>query len=254
MESLFFQGAFVTQRLPTGAPTVGIGSKTGRTMELVSMKRTSEFIAYRFMNGEPVLFLQKRTKDAPVAPGVFGIFGGQIEEGEDPETALLREVREELDYLPRNVKFFRRYEHSYVEQYVFTCKVDDNFEKEITVREGEYGRFLTQSELMAEKVIEVDRIVFDDVFRWLETHSCAEDWLLNHRRAVPAHHNQHVSNAHPAISGWSIRHIGGRNRQHQFGLICADGNRGFGRYSTPNSGWNPSWNQVLRSSDRCVIS
>jgi mutator protein MutT len=131
------------------------------------MRRTSEFIAYRFMNGEPVLFVQKRTKDAPVAPDMFGIFGGQIEEGEDPETALFREVREELDYRPRDVKFFRRYQHPYVEQYVFTCEVDDNFENEITVLEGEYGRFLSQSELKAERAIEFDRTVFDEVFRWL---------------------------------------------------------------------------------------
>ena len=131
------------------------------------VKRSSGFIAYRFVNGEPFLFVQKRTIDAPVAPDMFGIFGGQIEDGESPETALVREVYEELVYRPRDVRFFRRYEHRNVEQYVFICEVDENFETEITVLEVEYGKFLNESELKAEKVIDVDRIVFADVFRWL---------------------------------------------------------------------------------------
>ena len=65
------------------------------------------------------------------------------------------------------MRFFRKYEHQNVEQYVFICEVDENFETEITVLEGEYGKFLNESELKAEKVIDVDRIVFADVFRWL---------------------------------------------------------------------------------------
>src|SRR5215475_865620 len=131
------------------------------------MKRSSEFIPYRLLNGGPVLFVQKRTKDAPFAPDMFGIFGGQIEDGESAEGALFREVREELDYEPCNVKFFRKYEHGDCEQYVFLHEVDETFETEITVLEGEYGRFLNESELKAEKVIDIDRIVFNDVFRWL---------------------------------------------------------------------------------------
>ena len=98
---------------------------------------------------------------------MFGIFGGQIEENESPEAALIREVYEELVYKPRDVRFFRRYEHRNVEQYVFICEVDENFESEISVLEGQYGKFLNESELKAEKLIDVDRIVFDDVFRWL---------------------------------------------------------------------------------------
>ena len=92
---------------------------------------------------------------------------GRSRKGESPEAALIREVYEELVYKPRDVRFFRRYEHRNVEQYVFICEVDENFESEITVLEGEYGKFLNESELKAEKLIDVDRIVFDDVFRWL---------------------------------------------------------------------------------------
>jgi mutator protein MutT len=132
------------------------------------VKRTAEFVPYRFINGQWYLFVQKRTQDAPLAPGIFGIFGGSIEDGETPEPALFREVREELDYQPRNLRFLRKYEHLGCEQHVFVTEADEDFEGEITVLEGEYGRFLNEAELNAETLIEVDRIVLNDVFRWLK--------------------------------------------------------------------------------------
>lgn len=139
------------------------------------MKQVSEFIPYRFINGKPYLFVQKRTKDAPFAPDMFGIFGGQIEEGESPEVGLMREVAEELAYRPVDVKFFRSYELAgNFQQYVFLCEVDDRFEAEITVLEGEYGKFFDEPGLEAEKVIDVDRIIFNDVFRWLSQNKKAE--------------------------------------------------------------------------------
>jgi 8-oxo-dGTP pyrophosphatase MutT (NUDIX family) len=97
------------------------------------------------------------------------MFGGGIEEGESPETALFREIREELDYQPVDVIFFRTYEYSDYELNIFLSEVDERFESEITVLEGEYGRFLNEAELKAVNVSEMDRVVFNDVFRWLES-------------------------------------------------------------------------------------
>ena len=87
------------------------------------MIRSSEFIAYRFDKGQWLLFVQKRSTDAAFAPDRFGIFGGHIEDGESPETALFREIKEELNYRPRNVRFFRKYEHFDCEQYVYVSEV-----------------------------------------------------------------------------------------------------------------------------------
>ena len=39
--------------------------------------------------------LQRRTEDAPRAPGLLGLFGGQMEEGETPESVVRRELGEE---------------------------------------------------------------------------------------------------------------------------------------------------------------
>ena len=132
------------------------------------MRRTSELIPYRFINGQYYLFVQKRSKDPPPSPHMYGMFGGGIEEGETPEAALFREVREELDYHPRDVIFFRRYEYSDYELNVFLSKVDECFESEITVLEGEYGTFLNEAELRVVNVSEMDRTVFNDVLRWLK--------------------------------------------------------------------------------------
>jgi 8-oxo-dGTP diphosphatase len=41
--------------------------------------------------------LQQKTYDAPNYPGVWSLFGGSIEEGEDPVYAARRELKEELD-------------------------------------------------------------------------------------------------------------------------------------------------------------
>jgi mutator protein MutT len=131
------------------------------------MRRSSQFIPYRFINGQLFLFVQKRTKDAPFAPDLFGIFGGQFEGEETPEMALFREIREELDYQPRNVTFFRKYEYIDWEEHVFVTEVGENFENEIRVLEGQYGRFLREAELGAETLMDVDRVVFNDVFGWL---------------------------------------------------------------------------------------
>jgi 8-oxo-dGTP diphosphatase len=132
------------------------------------MRRTSELIPYRLINGQYYLFVQKRSADAALAPNMFGMFGGGIEAGETPEAALFREIREELDYEPRNVRVFRTYEFDDYELNIFLSNVDEHFESQIHVLEGEYGRFLNEPELMAANVSDMDRTVFNDVFRWLK--------------------------------------------------------------------------------------
>jgi len=43
-------------------------------------------------------------------PGFWGLFGGAIEPGEDPESALRRELVEELALEPRALRYFTRFD------------------------------------------------------------------------------------------------------------------------------------------------
>lgn len=46
-------------------------------------------------------------------PGHWGLFGGEIEPGEDPETALRRELTEELSYRFGELRYFTRLEFDF---------------------------------------------------------------------------------------------------------------------------------------------
>jgi 8-oxo-dGTP pyrophosphatase MutT (NUDIX family) len=56
-----------------------------------------EFTIILFVLPDGRLVLQRRTKDAPYAPGLLGIFGGGVEKGETPDECLIRELKEEVD-------------------------------------------------------------------------------------------------------------------------------------------------------------
>lgn len=45
------------------------------------------------------VLLCKRTQDAPIHPGYWGLVGGKIKDGEPPEEAAVREVGEELEVM-----------------------------------------------------------------------------------------------------------------------------------------------------------
>ncbi len=51
------------------------------------------------------VLLGKRTLDAPMHPGYWGLFGGTVNRGEAPRDAALREAREELGVKPSAMKF-----------------------------------------------------------------------------------------------------------------------------------------------------
>jgi 8-oxo-dGTP pyrophosphatase MutT (NUDIX family) len=100
-------------------------------------------IPYRKHDGILHYFLQKRDAGAPLYPNQFGFFGGHVEPGEEREHAVVREVEEELMYVPPGIQFYRRIEHNNVIRDVFVVEVEADFEERVTVCEGEYGAFRT---------------------------------------------------------------------------------------------------------------
>ena len=105
------------------------------------------FIPYRKTQIGYEFYLQKRDVTAKLNPGLFGTFGGHMEEGESPTETLRREIMEELRYQPKKEIYFSKYEtaigiiHFYIEE------VGADFESQVEVHEGEYGTFLTSTEI-----------------------------------------------------------------------------------------------------------
>jgi ADP-ribose pyrophosphatase YjhB (NUDIX family) len=97
------------------------------------------------------IILQRRTLDAPKNPGLLGMYGGHIEEGESAESAVRRELEEETSLKATNLHFEQVLVHD-IEQdketrryIVFRVEVmDDNFE----TYEGEHKEVFSKDQIM----------------------------------------------------------------------------------------------------------
>ena len=130
-------------------------------------REVSALIPYKIEEGQVWVFLQKREEDTRILPGHFSFFGGKLEEGETPEKALEREIAEELCITVKDHEFLGKYNFTewHGLAYVYFMKVEDNFENEITVTEGEYGKFLSEDEVFHEPmIIESDKNIFRDLY------------------------------------------------------------------------------------------
>jgi 8-oxo-dGTP pyrophosphatase MutT (NUDIX family) len=120
----------------------------------------SALVPFKWVNGYLVFYLQKRDENAERSPGLFGFFGGGIEEGESVDEAMMREIKEELNYAPAKACYFSRYEAAHIVNNIFIEEVQDDFEKRVQVREGEYGRFFTLEDALVEpKVSQLTKLV-----------------------------------------------------------------------------------------------
>lgn len=101
-------------------------------------------------NKEILLYLRDNKPGIPF-PDHWDLIGGHIEEGETPEQALVREVKEELDIDLKEYTFYKRYEcltgDAYENiKYIYSGKIDQTIE-EITLLEGVLPRFFTREEI-----------------------------------------------------------------------------------------------------------
>ncbi len=135
-------------------------------------RRCALFIPYRKQGNNITVYLQKRVKNIKRLPDYFGFWGGGIQKNETPERGLLREVMEEMNYIPFGYHFFGKYifprieKSGYSEKFAFIFEAGDNFENEIQVLEGEYGKYFTEKEIEEEsKLIEDDKVILRDIFK-----------------------------------------------------------------------------------------
>ncbi|MBI5050399.1 MAG: NUDIX domain-containing protein [Nitrospirae bacterium] len=86
-------------------------------------------------------------------PGVWALFGGNIKSGETPEAAVIRELREELDFSANPLIYFRKYfyEEEAACVHVFSCCTVLNSEK-LHLSEGQEFGFFCFSEILSGKL------------------------------------------------------------------------------------------------------
>ena len=111
-----------------------------------------EIAAIILENNSGELFLALRDNKPGIPfPNHWDLIGGHVEEGETPEEALIREVKEELDYDLKEYSFYKKYlcqsgdvyENT---KYIYKAKFNIPI-NEVTLLEGERPQYFKRSEI-----------------------------------------------------------------------------------------------------------
>lgn len=115
----------------------------------MTIREYAVLVPYRWKpSGEREFFLQKRDAHAPTHANKFAFWGGGIEAGEAPREAVDREELEELR-VHTSGKVYVACLHTYGKViHLFMVAVPLDYEKTVTVCEGEYGTFMTLCEAL----------------------------------------------------------------------------------------------------------
>ena len=115
---------------------------------------------------EFLLYLRDNKPGIPY-PGEWDLIGGHVEEGETPEEALVREVKEELDFDLKDYIFFREYycgegDDAYPNiKLIYSGRFNIPLE-EITLLEGDRPAYFSAEELKNIKIANIQKkILFD---------------------------------------------------------------------------------------------
>ena len=100
------------------------------------MKQVPIFAAMIVLRRDRRFLMQLRDdKEGIVYPGQWGLFGGHLESGELPQEGLIREIKEELNYVVQKPTFFRCYKSISATRYIFYADLDVEI-KSLELNEG----------------------------------------------------------------------------------------------------------------------
>lgn len=128
-------------------------------------------IILRNDKGEFLLYLRDNKPTIPF-PDHWDLIGGHVEEGETPEQALIREVKEELDLDLIDYHFFRIYEclsgDAYDNiKYIYYGNINVPI-NEITLLEGVRAQYFTKDEIPEVKFANILKSIVLDFIEFSE--------------------------------------------------------------------------------------
>ncbi len=119
--------------------------------------KIQDFTNIVIYDNENRILMQKRCSKAKIYPNYWGLFGGKIEKDESHRQAIVREIKEELDFSLDNPIF--AFETPYfIEEiakgnwFVYTYKMNDNEKKILRLLEGEDWGWHSFSEIEKLKI------------------------------------------------------------------------------------------------------
>lgn len=128
-------------------------------------------IIFQNEKGEFLLYLRDDKPTIPF-PDHWDLIGGHVEEGETPEQALIREVKEELDLDLKEYEFFRMYECLTGDAYenlkfIYSGKINLPIEK-ITLLEGVRAQYFKKEEISDVKFANILKSIVLDFIEYSE--------------------------------------------------------------------------------------
>lgn len=79
-------------------------------------------IAIIYQDGQFLMQLRDDLPNIPF-PGHWGFFGGHLDPGEDADTAMRRELYEEIGYVPTKITLFESYEDEHVIRHFYQAEL-----------------------------------------------------------------------------------------------------------------------------------
>ena len=80
------------------------------------MKPINAVIVFLYDDDNSYLFQLRDNKPTIIFPNHWGFFGGEIKEGETPSETAARDLKEEIQYVPKEIFKFRKYQRQDVLQ------------------------------------------------------------------------------------------------------------------------------------------
>jgi len=108
---------------------------------------SGEGVSAILINRRGQVLLQQRDDNPAIRyPGHWSLFGGTIEEGESAETAVAREVQEEIDFEMKNFGLFREFVQNNKREFAFVGELSVELH-ELTLSEGQGMNLFYPSQL-----------------------------------------------------------------------------------------------------------